>query len=95
MQQPILDTGLDAAIRKKREALKLHKMTNVFDAFGEEKKEVPVEKQTVQEQNNTVFDRLDAISRKDAFEELEIVSRKEGKGLKTNEKDIDNLIKGK
>jgi hypothetical protein len=64
--------NLDNEIRKKHEELKLKKMTSIFDEFAEQDRQTYPKKE---EEN--VFERLDDISNKDAFEEIEKMSKKD------------------
>jgi hypothetical protein len=89
--QPLHYSELDNRLRKKREMLKLKKMRSIFDEFAEDKPIIespllthPVYKKLEDLPKKTrskekLFERLDELSDEDAFEELEIISRKDKK----------------
>ncbi len=74
------ETDLDREIRKKRKLLKLKEKTSVFDEFSEFP--MPEQKKSddaLTKEEISVFERLDDLSKKDAFEDIELMKKKEAK----------------
>jgi len=97
-------SNLDTQIKKKQHTMKMRKMSSIFDEFAEERKvdmpaekriyrkleELPQQKQTKEE----ALQRLDNLSKKDVFEELEVMGKKEDKKISDEENEkLDRLSK--
>ncbi|MFH2019904.1 MAG: hypothetical protein ABIJ34_00670 [archaeon] len=83
----LTDDALDVQIKKKREEMRMKKMSTVFDEFGEEQpkhieevspvvERVSKERSPEEFQKEKIFNRLENISNDDAFEELEKIKKR-------------------
>ncbi len=99
-KNPVDESDLDYQIRKKKEWLRLRQMSSIFDEFGkdaQDKKNLVKSEDLISKINrerirerDSVFERLDDISKGNAFEQIEAIKKK-SKLSKEEEDKLDRL----